>query len=148
MRGNMPRYDESKDADLKKAVQQAREKQFFLGQYRKRKFISDKSALFDETVSNEEKILSGLIDMTPLEIKAMYKSLVCKASEALFFRNCVTLVNITSLESLLIGTKEVVKTINGLQWHLAVYENGSSSFDVEFMKPLRPESGPQSGRPW
>ena len=25
---------------------------------------------------------------------------------------------------------------------------GSSSFDVEFMKPLRPESGPQSGRPW
>lgn len=25
---------------------------------------------------------------------------------------------------------------------------GSSSFDVEFMKPPRPESGPQSGRPW
>ena len=27
-------------------------------------------------------------------------------------------------------------------------KSGSSSFDVEFMKPLRPESGPQSGRPW
>ena len=30
----------------------------------------------------------------------------------------------------------------------AIHYFGSSSFDVEFMKPLRPESGPQSGRPW
>lgn len=29
-----------------------------------------------------------------------------------------------------------------------IKKSGSSSFDVEFMKPLRPESGPQSGRPW
>ena len=53
----MPRYDASQDADLRKAVQHAREKQFFLGQYRKRKFISDKSAFFDETVSNKFKKL-------------------------------------------------------------------------------------------
>ena len=119
----MPRYDASQDADLRKAVQHAREKQFFLGQYRKRKFISDKSALFDETVSNKEKRRCGLMDNTPLEIKSMYKDLICKVSESLFFRYCVTLVDTANLESLLIGINEVVQTINGLQWHLAVYEN-------------------------
>lgn len=29
-----------------------------------------------------------------------------------------------------------------------VEKTGSSSFDVEIKKPPRPESGPQSGRPW
>jgi len=31
---------------------------------------------------------------------------------------------------------------------LVLINFGSSSFDVEFIKPPRPESGPQSGRPW
>ena len=53
----MPRYDAAKDADLQKALQKTLEKQFFLNQYRKRKFITDKNVLFDESDSEDTKNL-------------------------------------------------------------------------------------------
>ena len=126
----MPRYEDSKDADLKKSLQHTREKQFFLGQYRKRKFVTDKSALFDKTVSDEEKRCCGLTDMTHLEINNTYKSLVCKVNEAIFFRDCVTLVDITNPDSFKHRTNEVAQTINGLQWHLVVYENKLAQSEI------------------
>lgn len=51
----MPRYDVAKDVDLQKALQDALKKQFFLNQYRKRKFIIDKNVLFDESDSEDTK---------------------------------------------------------------------------------------------
>lgn len=53
----MPRYDAAKDVDLQKALQKTLEKQFFLNQYRKRKFIIDKNVLFDESDSEDTKNL-------------------------------------------------------------------------------------------
>ena len=51
----MSRYDIAKDVDLQVGVQRALEKQFFLNQYRKRKFITDKNVLFDENDSDDTK---------------------------------------------------------------------------------------------
>ena len=51
----MPRYDASTDEDLKKTFQLTLEKQFFLAQYRKRKFITDKNVLFDENDPEDAK---------------------------------------------------------------------------------------------
>ena len=51
----MPRYDASTDEDLKNSMQFILEKQFFLAQYRKRKFITDKNVLFDENDPEDVK---------------------------------------------------------------------------------------------
>ena len=50
--------------------------------------------------------------------------------------------------SLLIKTIGGTNIVGEMAERIVVDYYGSSSFDVEFMKPLRPESGPQSGRPW
>ena len=85
----MPRYDASKDEDLKKAVKHIREKQFFLGQYRKRKFVTDKSSLFDETVSDEEKRRCNCSDMTYADVKNIYTSLISEIDQFLFLKSDV-----------------------------------------------------------
>ena len=41
--------------------------------------------------------------------------------------------------------EELIKITDG---DTVMEKMGSSTFDVEFMKPPRPESGPRSGRPW
>lgn len=119
----MPRYDASKDEDLKKAVKHIREKQFFLGQYRKRKFVTDKSSLFDETVSDEEKRRCNCSDMTYADVKNIYTSLISEIDQFLFLRDFIDLDAATTPLAPNNRTNEILQIINGLQWHLAVYEN-------------------------
>ena len=112
----MPRYDASADDELKNSMQFILEKQFFLAQYRKRKFITDKNVLFNENDTDDTKNvvvdLFGCSNMNYGSVRSLYQCAMKKINEA------ISPCNSAEVD---ICTGSIVETqiIDDLQWDVA-----------------------------
>ena len=112
----MPRYDASTDEDLKNSMQFILEKQFFLAQYRKRKFITDNNVLFNENdaddIKNEIVNLFGCNNMNYGGVCYLYQRAMKKINEA------ISPCNSAEVDTCMGGIVEK-QIIDDLQWDVA-----------------------------
>lgn len=132
----MPRYDASKDEVLKDSIQSILERQFFLCQYNKRRFITDNNILFFEDYKEDTntKVVETFCrnKFNYIDVIKIYKDLIGKISDeikgfVLFF---VDLDNdeYTIIEHLF---KIATETIDDLQLYLLYYHFNLFQREIE-----------------
>lgn len=131
----MPRYDASTDEDLKNSMQFILEKQFFLAQYRKRKFITDKNVLFDENDPEDVKENIGTAfscrKMDFNGILVLYDNVINLVTSGILLSHIFVEIDIYKDNLLEYSAQNVRQTIDDLQWYVAYHHFRLSQRDAE-----------------
>ena len=131
----MPRYDASTDEDLKNSMQFILEKQFFLAQYRKRKFITDKNVLFDENDPEDVKENIGTAfscrKMDFNGILVLYDNVINLVTSSILLSHIFVEIDIYKDNLLEYSAQNVRQTIDDLQWYVAYHHFRLSQRDAE-----------------
>lgn len=121
----MPRYDASTDENLKKSFQLTLEKQFFLAQYRKRKFITDKNVLFDENDPEDvkEKVYTAFScrKMNFNGILVLYDNVIGLVTSRILLPHIFVEIDIYKDNLLEYSAQNVRQAIDDLQWYVAYH---------------------------
>lgn len=125
----MQRYDASKDINLSNTQKLAIDRQFFVGHYRKRKFISDENVLFDRNDDNETiKNVSGIFGCNKMNyfgICDMYHSLF-RCVTKFIFSHGIKFCNQHEAKNQI-----CIQLIDDLQWEIASNYFGLLQNDVK-----------------
>ena len=131
----MPRYDASTDENLKKSFQLTLEKQFFLAQYRKRKFITDKNVLFDENDPEDvkEKVYTAFScrEMNFNGILVLYDNVIGLVTSRILLPHIFVEIDIYKDNLLEYSAQNVRQAIDDLQWYVAYHHFKLSQRDAE-----------------
>jgi len=131
----MPRYEASTDENLKNSFQLTLEKQFFLAQYRKRKFITDKNVLFDENDPEDVKenacTAFSCRKMNFNGILVLYGNAIDLVTRSILLPYIFVEIDIYKDNLPEYSAQKVRQTIDDLQWYVAYHRFRLSQRDAE-----------------